>query len=93
VTGRKKDLGIEIEIEKEREIVTGEATDMVIIEMGGVTMRGRGTGIIGVEIEAALTLQSDVTAGEVQLIIMAAEFDVIFSNHQIEEVYHGSCLF
>jgi hypothetical protein len=91
VTGRKKDL--EIEIEKEIKIVTGEATDMVITAMGGVTMRGRGTEIIGVEIEAALTLQSDVTAGEIELIIMAAEFDVVFSNHQIEEVYHGSCLF
>lgn len=103
VTGRKRNLEIEIGIEKEKEIeivtekvtglVTGEATDMVIIEMGEVTMRRRGTEIIGVEIEVALTLQSDVTAGEVQLVILAEEFDVVFANHQTEEVYHGSFFF
>lgn len=92
VTGRKKNLEIEIEIvtEKVTDLVIGEATDMVIIEMGEVIMRGRGTEIIGVEIEADLTLQSDVTAGEVQFVIVAREIDVVFSDHQIEEVFHGS---
>lgn len=87
VTGRKKNLEIEKEIvtEKVTGPVIGEATDMVIIEMGEVIMRGRGTEIIGVEIEADLTLQSDVTAGEVQFVIVAREIDVIFSDHQIAD--------